>query len=157
MKSEEEAIQAIERYADMVKRICMLHLKNEQDTEDIFQTVFLKYVLYSGTFETAEHEKAWLIRVTINACKDLLKSFYRKLLPLEETAGIASTDQGYSEVLDIIFSLPPKYKDVVYLFYYEGYTAGEIAKILRKKENTIYSLLSRARSLLREEIGGADF
>lgn len=157
MRSEEEAIQAIERYADMVKRICMLHLKNKQDTEDIFQTVFLKYVLYSGTFETAEHEKAWLIRVTINACKDLLKSFYRKLLPLEETVGIASTDRGYSEVLDIVFSLPPKYKDVVYLFYYEGYTAGEIAKILRKKENTIYSLLSRARSLLREEIGGADF
>ena len=75
MRNEEEVNQAIERYADTVRRICMVHLKNLSDTEDIFQTVFLKYVLRSVPFESAEHEKAWIIRVTINACKDLLKSF----------------------------------------------------------------------------------
>ena len=76
MRSEREAIKAIERYSDTVRRLCMIHLKNCADTEDIFQTVFLKYVLSSVTFESEEHEKAWFIRVTINACKDLLKSFF---------------------------------------------------------------------------------
>ncbi|HIY07204.1 MAG TPA: RNA polymerase subunit sigma-24, partial [Candidatus Evtepia faecigallinarum] len=72
MRSEQEAIRAIERYGDTVRRLCMMHLKNHADTEDIFQTVFLNYVLSSVSFESDEHEKAWLIRVTINACKDLL-------------------------------------------------------------------------------------
>ena len=77
MRSEQEANRAIERYADTVRRICMIHLKNHADTEDIFQNVFLKYVLSTAVFESEEHEKAWFIRVTINACRDLLKSFFR--------------------------------------------------------------------------------
>ena len=77
MRSEEEANRAVEKYADTVRRICIVHLKNHADTEDIFQTVFLKYVLSSVSFENEEHEKAWFIRVTVNACKDLLKSFFR--------------------------------------------------------------------------------
>ena len=77
MRGEQEVNAAIERYSDTVRRLCMIHLKNEADTEDIFQTVFLKYVLSSVSFENDEHEKAWFIRVTINACKDLLKSFFR--------------------------------------------------------------------------------
>ena len=77
MRSEQEVNQAIERYADTVRRLCMIHLKNDADTEDIFQTVFLKYALHSAAFESDEHEKAWFIRVTINACRDLLKSFFR--------------------------------------------------------------------------------
>ena len=67
MRSEEEANRAIDRYADMVRRLCMVHLKNPADTEDIFQTVFLKYILSSAVFESPEHEKAWFIRVTLNA------------------------------------------------------------------------------------------
>ena len=77
MRSEEEANRAVEKYADTVRRICIVHLKNHADTEDIFQTVFLKYVLSSVSFENEEHEKAWFIRVTVNACKDLPKSFFR--------------------------------------------------------------------------------
>lgn len=78
MRSEEAVREAIDRYADMVKRICFIHLKNEADTEDIFQTVFLKYAMSDVAFTNETHEKAWLIRVTLNACKDLLKSFFRK-------------------------------------------------------------------------------
>ena len=77
MRSEWEANRAIDRYADLVRRVCMIHLKNHADTEDIFQTVFLKYVTGTTEFESEEHEKAWFIRVTINACKDLLRSFFR--------------------------------------------------------------------------------
>lgn len=159
MRSEYEANLAIERYADMVRRICFLHLKDRQDTEDIFQTVFLKYILYSGSFENEAHEKAWLIRVTVNACKDLLKGFYRNhttsIESIAETAEEAAPE--HSDVLEAVLALPKKYKDVVYLFYYEGYTAGEIAEILKKKENTIYTLLARARKLLKEKLGGAEY
>ena len=156
MRSEQEANRAIERYADMVRRLCFVHLKNEADTEDIFQTVFLKYVLYRGEFESKEHEKAWFIRVTVNACRDLLRSFFRsRTVPQEELEGAAAElPQERREVLDAVLSLPAKYRDAVYLHYYEGYTAPEIGKLLGKNTNTIYTLLTRARQLLREKLGG---
>ncbi|MEG2143993.1 MAG: sigma factor, partial [Oscillospiraceae bacterium] len=97
MRSSQEANLAVDKYADMIRRICFLHLKNKDDTEDIFQTVFLKYILYLGTFENAEHEKAWFIRVTINACKDFLKSFFRnQALPIDVLAeeAAAVTDES---------------------------------------------------------------
>lgn len=85
MLSEQQANRAIELYADTVRRICMVHLKNQADSEDIFQTVFLKYLLRDQPFENERHEKAWMIRVTINACKDLLRSFFRsRTVPLEQ-------------------------------------------------------------------------
>ena len=156
MRSEQEANRAIERYADMVRRLCFVHLKNEADTEDIFQTVFLKYVLYHGEFESEEHEKAWFIRVTVNACRDLLRSFFRsRTVPQEELEGVAAAlPQERREVLDALLSLPAKYRDAVYLHYYEGYTAPEIGKLLGKNTNTVYTLLTRARQLLREKLGG---
>lgn len=159
MKSDYEVNRAVDRYADTVRRICFLHLKNYHDTEDIFQTVFLKYLLYDGEFENEEHEKAWIIRVAINACKDFLKSFYRRnIVPLEAAQNIASNSgTEKSEVLEAVLSLPKKYKDTVYLFYYEGYNAAEISEIIKKKENTVYTLLSRARKLLKEKLGGEDF
>lgn len=156
MREECEANRAVEQYGDMIRRICFLHLKNQSDTEDISQTVFLKYILYSGTFENAEHEKAWFIRVTVNACKDWIKSLLRHpWAPLEVLSEeAASVSDDHHELLQIVLSLPPKYKDVIYLFYFEGYSAAEIAKILGKKENTIYSLMSRGRALLKERLGG---
>lgn len=159
MKSEYEVNRAINRYADTIRRICLLHLKNNSDTEDIFQSVFLKYMLFNNKFRDDEHEKAWIIRVTINACKDFLKSFYHKnIILLEDTYNMeAITDLETSEVLDAVLSLPTSYKDVVYLHYYEGYTAPEISKMISKKENTVYTLLARARTLLREKLGGDDF
>lgn len=159
MKSDFEVNRAVDRYADTVRRICLLHLKNYHDTEDIFQSVFLKYLLYDGTFKNDEHEKAWFIRVTINACKDLLKSFYKKrIVPIEAAQEMAFTeDNEHSEVLEAVLSLPQKYKDIVYLFYFEGYNAQEISKITLRKENTVYTLLARARKLLKDMLGGEDF
>ena len=77
MRTEAEVNSAIDRYSDMVLRLCMVSLKNSADAEDIFQNVFLKYALSSIPFTSEEHEKAWFIRVTVNACRDLLKSFFR--------------------------------------------------------------------------------
>lgn len=158
MRSEEEASRAIERYGNTVRRLCMMHLKNHADTEDIFQTVFLKYVLSSVSFESDEHEKAWLIRVTINACKDLLKSFFRsRTVSLDQLLDQpAPMPSDHREVLEAVLALPQKYRDVVYLHYYEGYTAPEIGKILGKNTNTVYTLLTRARQLLRDRLGGED-
>lgn len=156
MRSEQEVNRAVEQYSDMIRRLCMIHLKNYADTEDIFQTVFLKYVLSSVSFENEEHEKAWFIRVTINACKDLLKSFFRsRTVSLDEIAEQSSEmPKDDREVLEAVLSLPPKYKDVVYLHYYEGYTAPQISRILGKNVNTIYTLINRSRQLLRDKLGG---
>ena len=159
MRSEEEANRAVEKYADTVRRICIVHLKNHADTEDIFQTVFLKYVLSSVSFENEEHEKAWFIRVTVNACKDLLKSFFRsRTVSLDEIIEKPSEmPQNNREVLEAVLELPEKYRDVVYLYYYEEYTAPEIGRILRKKENTVYTLLKRARKILKDKLGGDEY
>ena len=156
MRSEQETVRAIERYSDTVRRLCAVHLKNEADTEDIFQTVFLKYVLSSVSFESEEHEKAWFIRVTINACKDLLKSFFRsRTVPLDEVLEQpAQTEPDYRDVWEAVLSLPQKYRDVVYLHYFEDYTAPQISRILGKNVNTIYTLLTRAKQMLREKLGG---
>ncbi|HIV18099.1 MAG TPA: RNA polymerase sigma factor [Candidatus Merdivicinus intestinigallinarum] len=158
MRSEQEVNRAVEQYADMVRRLCMIHLKNYADTEDIFQTVFLKYALSSVPFENAEHEKAWFLRVAINACKDLLKSFFRsRAVPLDEILEQpAEMPPDHREVLEAVLSLPPKYKDAVYLHYYEGYTAPEISRILGKNVNTVYTLLNRSKQLLREKLGGEE-
>lgn len=156
MRSEIEISAALGRYSDTVRRLCMVHLKNIADTEDIFQTVFLKYALSSAEFESREHEKAWFIRVTINACRDLLRSFFRsRTVSLDElTEQAAPLEEDNREVLEAVLSLPLKYKEAVYLHYYEDYTAPEIAKILGKNVNTVYTLLNRARGMLKEKLGG---
>ncbi len=158
MRSEQEVNQAIDQYADTVKRICMLYLKNASDTEDIFQEVFLKYALCSAIFQSPEHEKAWIIRVAINKCKDLRKSFFRsRTVSLEEIPFLSSIqEEDHKEVLQAVCCLPEKYKGVVYLHYYEGYSAVKISQLLHKNVNTVYTLLARARKMLQEKLGGDD-
>jgi RNA polymerase sigma-70 factor (ECF subfamily) len=95
MRDEREAKLAIDKYADIVRKICFVHLKNYRDTEDVFQEVFMKLILRDHDFKSEDHEKAWLIRVTVNACKDVLKSFSRK-----KTSSIEEIidEPSYSEV-----------------------------------------------------------
>lgn len=156
MKNTEDLNRVMEAYADMVRRICFVHLKSKHDTEDVFQNVFLKYLLYEGTFETKEHEKSWFARVTINACTDWLRYLSRrKWVPLEIIEEEREElDNSSIEILEVVLKLPEKYRNVIYLFYYEEYSAVEIARILGKKENTIYTWLSRAKAILREKLGG---
>ena len=156
MRSEEEANRAVKKYADTVRRICIVHLKNHADTEDIFQTVFLKYVLRSEPFDSPEHEKAWIIRVTVNACRDLLKSFFRsRTVALDQLIEKPQDmPEDHSDILEAVLELPARFRDVVYLHYYEGYSAPEIGRILKKNPNTVYTLLARARQLLKTRLEG---
>ena len=156
MRSEEEANRAIDLYADTVRRIGMVYLKSYADMEDIFQTVFLKYILHDEDFLNETHEKAWLIRVTINACKDLLKSFFHsRTVSIDEALQLAAPiSEDYQDVLQAVLSLPTKYRQVVYLHYYEGYTAPQISQLLGKNLNTIYTLLRRSKGMLKEKLGG---
>ncbi|HEX2938559.1 MAG TPA: sigma-70 family RNA polymerase sigma factor, partial [Ruminiclostridium sp.] len=97
--------------------------------------------------------KAWLCRVTINKCKDFHRSFFRKNVSSIDDVDITFEDRLQSDLMTEVLSLPPKYKSVIYLFYYEDYTAAEISKILGIKENTVYSHLHRAKALLKAKIG----
>lgn len=158
MRSEEDVKKAIYTYSDSIKRICILYLKSPQDTEDIMQNVFLKYAMHDKPFETEEHRKAWLMKVAVNACRDLLKSFYRKKIALTdvipEMAADEDSQDGY--VLKAVLSLPAKYKEVIYLKYFEGYDGGEIAQITGRKVNSVYKLLDRGRDMLAQRLGGDD-
>lgn len=137
------------------RRLPLVRLKNREDTEDIFQTVFLKYLQHTKPFESAEHEKAWFIQVTLNACRDLLRFWARRpAVPLEELTAQAVPESEDRGVLEAVLSLPQKYRDTVYLHYYEGYSAPEIGALLGRNTNTVYTLLNRARAMLREKLGG---
>lgn len=147
------------RHADTVRRLCVVHLKSHADTEDVFQTVFVRYARRDEPFESPEHERAWFVRVTINACRDLLRSpFRRRTVPLDEVLEVVDpSSEGGSEareVLAAVLALPQKYRDVVYLHYYEGYSAPEIARLLGRNVNTVYTNLTRARERLRDALGG---
>ncbi len=145
----------VEEYADTITRICYSYGKNYDDTQDIMQNVFLKLMRANPKFDSKEHEKAWIIRVTINECKDFLKNIFRRHASLEEIQEIPiEEEEDLSYIREAVLKLPDKYKSVIYLFYYEGYTAVEIAGILHKKENTIYTWMNRARQMLKEMVGG---
>ena len=157
MRSEQETNRAIDLYADMVRRICMVHLKNQADTEDIFQTVFLKDLLSPTAFESPEHEKAWFIRVTVNACKDLLRSVFRsRTVSLEELSPqyAAGLTDDSREVWRAVLALPPKYRQVLYLRYYEDYEVHEIAALLGQSPALVSTHLARAKAKLRQQLGG---
>lgn len=145
----------VEEYADTITRICYSYGKNYDDTQDIMKNVFLKLMRANPEFDSKEHEKAWIIRVTINECKDFLKNIFRRHTSLEEAQEIPIEEkEDLSYIREAVLKLPDKYKSVIYLFYYEGYTAVEIAGILHKKENTVYTWMNRARQMLKDMVGG---
>lgn len=151
MKTEKELTAAVNKYGDLVLRLCLIHLKNKADSDDIFQEVFLRYYRHNGSFESDEHEKAWIIRVTNNACKDLLRNFFHsRTVSIDEIGELQGRNETeYREVFEAVLSLPEKNREVVYLHYYEGYKAKEIASILKMNVNTVYTLLTRSKEMLK--------
>ena len=159
MDKNHQAERLANAYADAILRLSYTYLKNTADAQDICQTVFVKLLTEPRTFDSAGHERAYILRMAANACKDLLKSFFRgHTVPLDEAAAYpAQPPPDYRDVWEAVFALPQKYRDVVYLYYFEEYTAPEISRILGKNVNTIYTLLTRAKQMLRERLGGEGY
>ena len=153
MQKELVVKQVIEKYSDMVYRIALTRCGIVENAEDVFQDVFIKYSEKLPKFESEEHEKAWLIRVTINLTKNINNSAWnRKIVTLDENIEFETKEQ--EDIFSIICSLPRDYKTVIYLSYYEGYKVKEISEILKKSEGTIKTWLFRARQMLKEKIEG---
>ena len=147
--------QALEHFSNTVLRAAFGMVKNQQDAEDIAQEVFLTLVRKAPAFESLEHQKAWLLRATINRCKSHLASAWmRRRADLEDTVPDSTFTPQENIVLDAVFALPLKYRQVVYLHYIEGYTAAEIGLLLNRNPNTVLSQLARARAQLKETLKG---
>ncbi|MCM1327801.1 MAG: sigma-70 family RNA polymerase sigma factor [Ruminococcus sp.] len=140
------------REVDTVYRVCWLYMKNTADAEDAVSETFVKLMRSGTEFESFEHEKAWLIAAARNVCRDVLKSPKYKNEPLDENmlTGEILTD----ETLAAVKELPEKYRTAVYLYYYEGYSCGEIAEMLGTVKSTVISRLARGRKILKKIIGG---
>ncbi|MBE5943527.1 MAG: sigma-70 family RNA polymerase sigma factor [Lachnospiraceae bacterium] len=141
-----------ERQHKRVYRIAMLMLNNVSDAEDAVQNVFLKYIEKGSSFEDIEHEKAWFITVTRNYCKDQLKNFWKRNVDMGDIPEQIQGEEQDNELLEHIMKLPDKYKEVIYLFYYEDYSIREMSKILDRKESTIQTQLKTARDKLKKVI-----
>ena len=151
--TQEHIGELVEEYGNMVFRLSCTYLKNQADAEDAVQEVFMKIVEKKPDFNDKSHEKAWILRVTVNICKNKLNSFWqRNKCSIDEVAEKAVYDVYYadSEVLKAVMSLPDKYRAAVYMYYYEGYSTPDISKIIGKSEVTVRSLLHRARNRLKE-------
>ena len=151
MRTNAEIERVVNEYATMLLRVAYSQLNNRAEAEDTVQEVLLKYMEKAPIFQSEEHEKAWLLRVTVNHCKNHLASaWFRKRADLDE--GIPALDNAELEVVSSVAALPAKYRAVVHLYYFEGYSTKEIAEILHSRPNTVSSRLSRARALLAKAL-----
>lgn len=155
MDLNERAERLAQTYADAILRLSYTYLKNTHDAQDICQTVFVKLLTEPRDFESAEHERAYVLRMAANACKDLLKSPWRKrTCDLEACAEFPAPEDGDGTVLAAVNQLPAHYRAVIYLFYYEGYQAAEIGQILGIPTATVHTRLARGRAKLKDILGG---
>ena len=154
-RTNKELSQIYDRHVKTVYRICFIYMKNQHDTEDMVQNTFIKLMKDDTQFQSEEHEKAWLIKTATNLCKDHFRSWWSKRVSMDEVAELAVDDSLLSnDALKMVLELPDKYKTAVYMYYYEGYSTVEIAKILGKKESTIRGYLHTGRKLLKLEMEG---
>lgn len=157
--TEQEFTQLIDQYGGTVFRTAMCYVKNKSYAEDIVQDVFLKLYTYDGEFESDEHVKAWLIRITANCCKNLLKShWYRLYEPIENAENMQAEQTEENGLLSLIMKLKRKNRIVLYMHYYEGYSVKEIAEVMGMTETAVTSQLYRGRKQLKELLikGGYD-
>lgn len=146
-----------QRYIDTVYRVALNYLKSPSDADDITQNVFLKLLQEKKPFDSDEHVKHWLIRVTVNECKNLVRSRWWRAESIEEYAGqLAFDNQTQSDLFHMVMALPRKYRLPIYLHYYEGYSTQEIGQMLKLPKNTVCTQLKRGRELLKESFQEVD-
>ena len=148
--TQEQRTSEVQRWGDMVWRLALARTASVPDAEDVFQEVFLRYFRHEDRFENNEHRKAWLIRCTINRCKSVMASPWRRRTVPLETAEEVGVEDDYRDVYSAVLSLPAKYRAVIHLHYFEGLSVAEIAAALQSTEGTVKSQLSRGRALLRD-------
>ena len=143
-------------YGDMIYRLALVRTRSAADAEDVVQEVFLRCLKNNPSFESAEHQKAWLIKVTINCSKSVLSSAFRRHSVSENALGelAAEDEETDSTVYDAVMRLPEKYRTAIHLYYYESYSVKEIALLMRTAESTVKSWLHRARGMLKDALGG---
>ena len=151
----ERVRHAVTTHSASMLRLAFSYVRGTQDAEDVVQEVFLSYLKAAPAFMSGEHEKAWLLRATINRCKNLFKSgWWSNRRPLPENLGYMMAERG--ELLCEVLALDEKYRLPIHLHYYEGYPIKEIAQILGEKPATIGTRLARGRELLKGRIGGIE-
>ena len=148
-----EKIQSIiERHSATIIRLAFTYVKNISDAEDIAQDVFLAYIQKPTEFSNDGHEKAWLMRVTINKCKDYLKSGWKKqTVPIPDD--LSYIPQEDFLLLQTVFGLEEKYRLPIYLFYFDSYSIKEIAALLNINASTIGTRLERGRNIIKNKLG----
>lgn len=148
--------EVFEKYSDMVYRLAFVRTKNRSDSDDILQEVFLRYMKIWQRMESDEHIKAMLLRITVN-CSNSLKTsaWFRKTEGLNESIPAVTSNSEYN-VFDEVLKLPKKYRTVIHLYYYCGYSVKEIASIEKLNPTTVKTHLSRARNLLKKTIKAED-
>jgi len=154
-KTDKAFADLYHRHVNTVYRVCYTYMRNAADTEDAVQNVFVKLLTKPVSFESTEHEKAWLIRVATNHCKDTLKSSWMKRTGLDEVSEPVAKDEKMDETLEEVMKLPENHRICVYLYYYEGYNAAEIADIIKRPHSTVRNYLSEARQQLKKRLAGS--
>lgn len=154
MNAQDEAKRLVETYTPLIMRIGYTYLKSVDDAEDICQETLFKLVERREPFASAEHERAWVVRVAINACKNMLGSAARRRnVDLDAVGEPVAREAPQHPVLDAVRDLPEAYREVVLLHYSEGYKIREIAQMTGKTRHAVAKNLSRAREMLRSALG----
>ncbi|MGN0037937.1 MAG: RNA polymerase sigma factor [Coriobacteriales bacterium] len=155
MDAHSEARRLVDTYTPLIMRLGYSYLRSKEDAEDLCQETLIKLVRRGGGFADAEHERAWVVRVAINACKDKLKSAERnRVVALESVAEPAAAEEEGGSVLAAVQELPAAYREPIYLHYGEGYKIAEVAELTGKSEAAVAKNLSRGRAMLRTMLGG---
>ena len=155
--TDERFTNLARRYMDTVFRVAFSYMKSRADADDITQNVLLKLYRREEEFESDEHLKHWLLRVTVNECKSAFRALWRHHEDIEDYAEtLALPSKEHSDLFDAVMNLPRKYRVAIYLFYYEGYTTREMGEILGLPETTVRTHLARGREKLRKILTEAE-
>ncbi|HBN57236.1 MAG TPA: RNA polymerase subunit sigma-24 [Lachnospiraceae bacterium] len=154
MQSNDESV--IRQYSDLVYRLAYARAGNRQDADEIYQEVFLRYLKKHPDLENDTHTKAWFIRVTVNCANSLWRSPWKRYRELAEDDLILETRET-TDLSRALKKLPPNYREVIHLFYYEDLSTDEISRILNRKKSTVRTQLTRARQRLKEILKEYDY
>ncbi len=153
--SYEDYQAIVKKYYSDIKKIAYSYCQNMEDAKDITQNVFIKLLKYQGILNDELHIKKWLVKVAVNESKSLWRSFWKRSviykLPLRKNENITGNDR-IDALKEEIMNLNPRYREIVFLFYYENYSAKEIAEITGNSEDLVFKLLQRARDKIRKNM-----